>query len=314
MAQSNNEILRKAQMALGDLDNGGKLPPNVATKFIKDTAADAPLLRMMRTVKMPEPEMKIPKITIVGRVAHAVAAGTALPEEDRTAPVTSEVSVTTEEMVAEVPLNDSIIEDNVEKKGLWKVVEALMRAQIAVDVQENFVSGDTDDADPDLALFNGLIKLITSNNVPAAAQPWSVDLAEQTMSVLPEKYLDRDEMNMRFLGAAKTERKYRKSLVDRETALGDLLLEKKKGSSPMGIQMVNIQGWPTSYEGTANRTVEILMNPKQFIGGWHRDIYLEFERSARSRLTTMVFSYRVGCALEEEKATASCTNVQVPTS
>lgn len=310
---SNAEILRKAQMALGDLDAGGKLPDNVARQFVRDTAQEAPLLRMMRTIMMEKPKDVIPKITIIGRVAHAVQEATALPYEDRTAPTTSQIEIETEEMVAEVPLNDSIIEDNVEKKGLWKVVEELMRKQIAYDVQENFVSGDVLSADPDLALFDGLLKLVLSNDVPAGGTDWSVDLAEQLMSVMPEKYLDRDEVNMRFLGAAKTERKYRKALTDRETNLGDLLLEKKKGSSPMGIPMVNISGWPTTYNGTANRTTEILMNPKQFVGGWHRNIRMEMERSARARVTTAVFSYRVGCVLEEELATASATNVGIPT-
>jgi hypothetical protein len=309
---SNAEILRKAQMALGDLDAGGKLPPNVARQFVRDTAQEAPLLRMMRTVMMDKPKDVIPKITIIGRVAHAVQEATALPFEDRTGPVTSQVEIETEEMVAEVPLNDSIIEDNVEKKGLFKVIEELMRKQIAFDVQENFVSGDTNSADQDLALFDGLLKLVVSNDVPAGAANWSVDLAEQVMSVMPEKYLDRDEANMRFLGAAITERKYRKGLTDRETQLGDLLLERKRGSSPMGIPMVNISGWPTDTVA-ANRTTEVLMNPKQFIGGWHRNIRMEMERSARARLTTVVFSYRVGCALEEELATATATNVAIPT-
>ena len=310
---SNAEILRKAQMGLGDLDAGGKLPPEVARQFVQDTAQEAPLLRMMRTVMMDKPKHVIPKITIIGRVAHAVQEATAIPYEDRTAPITSQIEIETEEMVAEVTLNDSIIEDNVEKKGLFKVIEALMRKQIAFDVQENFVSGDEDSSNADLALFDGLLKLVISNNIPAGGSDWDLDLAEQLMSVMPEKYLDRDEANMRFLGAAKTERKYRKGLTTRETILGDILLEQKRKSSPMGIPMVNIAGWPTTYNDVANRTTEILLIPKQFVGGWHRNIRMEMERSARARVTTVVFSYRVGCVLEEEIATASATDVGIPT-
>ena len=308
----NAEIMKKIEMLSSELDNGGLLPPKVAKKFIVSAVESAPLLRLMRTVMMSEPEQKFPKLTIDGRVAHAAVESEAPPSADFVAPTTDEVTLTTKELVSVVPLSDSVMEDNIEKKALWNTVEAYMRKKIAVDVQENFTLGDITSSDPDLALFDGLLRLITSNTVDGLGAEWSIDLAVEGMNAVPEAYYEQEEAQLRWLGAPKTERLYRKELTDRETSLGDLLLEKKTGSSPMGIPMVNIPRWPTT-QSPGNYTTEVLINPKQFVGGWHRSIRVEFERKALARKTYMVISFRVGCALEEELAAASVYNVKVGT-
>jgi len=306
----NEEIMKKVEMLSSELENGGLLPPKVAKKFIVSAVESAPLLRLMRTVMMSEPEQKFPKLTISGRVAHAAVESEAPPSADFVAPTTDEVVITTKELVSVVPLSDSVMEDNVEGKALWNTVEAYMRKKIAADVQENFTLGDTTSADPDLALFDGLLRLITSNTVDGLGGNWSVDLATDGMNAIPEAYYEDQESNLRWLGSSRTERLYRKDLTDRETGLGDILLEKKAGSSPMGIAMVNIPRWPIT-QAPGNYTTEALLNPKQFIGGWHRAIRVEFERKATARKTYMVISFRVGCALEEEIAASTVYNVKV---
>jgi len=306
----NAEIMKKVEMLSNELDNGGLLPPKVARKFIVGAVSSAPLLRIMRTVMMTEPEQKFPKLTITGRVLHAAVESEAPPSADFVAPTTDEVVLTTKEMISVVPLSDSVLEDNVEGKALWNTVEGYMRKKVAVDVQDNFVNGDTTSADPDLALFDGLLRLITSNTVDGLAADWDTALAMQGMDAIPEEWYEADEAQLRWLGAFKTERKYRQSLTDRETNLGDFLLEKKTGSSPLGIPMVNIPRWPTN-QSPGSRTTEALLNPKQFVGGWHRNIRVEFERKALARKTYMVISLRVGCALEEDLAAATVYNIAI---
>lgn len=306
----NKEVMKKVEMLSDELENGGLMPPKVAKRFIMGAVSSAPLLKIMRTVMMAEPEQKFPKMTIEGRVLKAAVESETPPSADFVAPKTDEVSITTKEMVSVVPLSDTVLEDNVEGKALWKTVEAYMLKKVAVDVQENFTLGDTTSSDATLALFDGLLRLVTSNAVDGLGANWSVDLATAGMDAIPEEWYEQDEAMLRWLGAPRTERLYRKDLTDRETGLGDILLENKKSSSPMGIPMVNIPRWPTT-QSPGNRTTEVLLNPKQFIGGWHRNIRVEFERKATARKTYMVVSLRVGCALEEELAAAKVYNVKV---
>ncbi|MCP4568949.1 MAG: phage major capsid protein [FCB group bacterium] len=310
MTIGNTEVLKKIEMLSDELENGGLMPPKVAKKFIISAVESAPLLKMMRTVMMKEPEQKFPKMTIEGRVAHAAVESETPPSANFVKPTTDEVNITTKELVSIVPLSDTVMEDNVEGKALWKTIEVYMRKKIASDVQENFTEGDITSADPDLALFDGLQALVTSNVVDGLGAAWSADLAVDGMNAIPEAYWEQEESMLRWLGAPKTERLYRLALTPRESALGDLLLNQKSGSSPLGIPMVNIPRWPTNLT-PGNYSTEILMNPKQFLGGWHRNIRIEFERKATARKTYMVISMRVGCALEEELAAAKVENVLV---
>lgn len=310
MPMSNVEIMKKLEMLSSELTNGGLMPAKVAKKFIVSAVNSAPLLRLMRTVMMTEPEQKFPKLVITGRTFHAATESEVPPSADFVAPTTDEVSLTSKELVSVVPLSDSVFEDNVEGKQLWNTVEAFMRKKAAADAQDNFINGDTTSSDADLALFDGLIALVTSNTVDASAAAWSATLATNGMLAMDEEYREQERANLRWFGSETTELKYRLALSARATPLGDMLLEQKKGSSPMGVDMINIPGWPTN-QSPGSRTTEILMNPKQFVGGWHRNIKVEFERKATARKTYMVISMRIGCALEQELATASVYNISV---
>lgn len=305
----NEELIRKAQAQISDLAAGGLGNPTQATKFMVDVVQSATLLKMARTVMMPESVYKIPKLTITGRVMHAAAEAEALTFAQRTAPTPSEVEITTKEMVGEIPLNDSYLEDNIEKKTLWATIRTLMQKKAALDIQQNVVEGDTASADPDLALFDGIIKLSTSNTYTGGSAAWSIDLAEQGMRTMPERYMEEDEANLRWLCAARTERKYRKGNSARATALGDLLLENKKKSSPLGVDMVPIAQWPVTLGVGGNETVLMLLNPKNIAVGIHRRMTQEFERSARARITTLVFTIRVGVEFEEEQAVVQAYQV-----
>lgn len=308
MPMSNVEVMKKVEMLSTQLDSGGLMPPKVAKKFIMGAVSSAPLLRVMRTVMMTEPEQKFPKLTITGRVLHAANESEMPPSADYVAPTTDEVSLTSKELVAVVPLSDSVFEDNVEGKAMWKTVETLMRKKVAADVQQNFVSGDTTSSDADLALFDGLIALVTSNTHDASAAAWSPTLAVAGMNSIDEEYFEQEKSNLRWLGATYTELKYRLSLTSRATGLGDVLLQQEKNLPIMGIDQVQIPKWPTN-QSPGSRTTQILLNPKQFVGGWHRNIKVEFERKATARKTYMVISVRVGCELEQELATASVYNL-----
>jgi hypothetical protein len=311
MPMTNVEIMKKVEMLSTELSaNGGLMPPMVAKKFIVGAVASAPFLRVTRTVMMTEPEQTFPKLTIAGRVLHAANESETPPSANFVAPDTDEVSITTKELVAVVPLSDSVFEDNIEGKQLWNTVEGLMRKKCAADVQDNFVNGDITSADPDLALFDGLLALVTSNTVDASAAVWSSTLAVAGTLALDEEYLEQEKQNLRWLGSYRTELKYRLATSARLTGLGDILIEKERNLPVMGVEMINIPKWPTN-QSPGSRTTEILMNPKQFVGGWHRNIKVEFERKATARKTYLVISVRVGCALEQELATASVYNISV---
>ena len=306
----NDVLLEKADTQLSDFTTAdGLLQPDKADKFIQDMVIEAKLLSMLRVEGMRKPEMILPKLAITGRVAHATAHGTALTQAQRTAIDPSGVNMVSHEFVAEVPLNDGIMEDNIERKTLWNTVNTMMRKRIARDIQENVLIGDTTDADPDIAAFDGLLKLATAHIHAGSTTRFSLDHGEAMMDLMPEKFA-QDESQLRFISSIAFERKYRKALASRMGALGDALLTSKRPIAVMGVPIEKVAGWPNTLYGGSS-TDAVLMPPKLGRVGFWRRIMMEMDRDKRARTTSHIWSYRVGFVLEEDDAVVKGTDFLV---
>jgi hypothetical protein len=301
MPIGNDVLLEKADTQLSSFTTSdGLLQPDKADKFIREAVISARLLSMLRVDAMKKPEMILPKLGISGRVSHAASHGVALTQSQRTAITPTGINMTTKEFVAEVDLNDGIMEDNIERKTLWNTVNDMMKKRIARDIQENILEGDTTSADVDLAAFDGMLKLATSHVHDASTTVFSLDHGEAMMDLIPEQYAE-DESKLRFLCSLSMERKYRKALASRMGALGDALLTSKRPISVMGITLEKIAGWPNDLHAGSS-TDSILMPPKLARVGFWRQIRMEMDRDPRARSTAHIWSYRVGFQYEEEDA------------
>src|ERR1035438_9251044 len=81
---SNQELLRKADLALADLaSNGGLLLPEQADTFIRVLIEQPTLLASARVVTMNTPTRKINKIGFGNRIMRRATSSTALADSDR---------------------------------------------------------------------------------------------------------------------------------------------------------------------------------------------------------------------------------------
>src|SRR6476619_3396178 len=98
---SNESLIKKADMALSDLATAGKLNPTQTDRFIR-TLIDTPtILKQVRTVSMPSPEMKLNKIGFGSRILRPATSSTALDSSDRVKPDLGQVVLNTSEIIAE---------------------------------------------------------------------------------------------------------------------------------------------------------------------------------------------------------------------
>jgi len=299
----NDRLLEKADTALSAFTtDDGLLQPDKANKFIQEAVVSSKLLSLLRVDGMKKPEMILPKLGISGRVAHAAEHGVALTAAQRASLVPSGVNMTTKEFVAEIDLNDGIMEDNIERQSLWTTVKTMMSKRIGRDIQENVIEGDTTSSDVDLKAFDGMLALATSHTHDASTTAFSLDHGESMMELVPEEYAE-DESKLRFLTTPTLERKYRKALAARMGALGDALLTSKRPIAVMGVPIVGIGGWPKDLHAGSSTDV-ILMPPKLARVGFWRQIRMEMDRDKRARTTYHIWSYRVGFMYEEEDAVA----------
>ena len=112
---TNQDVIKKADLALSDLETAGKLNPEQTDRFIRTLIDQPTLLASIRTVAMGAPQMKINKIGFGSRILHPAVSAVALDPALRAKPDLGQVQLETKEVIAEVNLPYDVIEDNIEK-------------------------------------------------------------------------------------------------------------------------------------------------------------------------------------------------------
>lgn len=310
------ELSHKADLALSDLSsNGGLLNPEQNDRFIQNLTDTDTIMRVVRTVPMSAPTQKINKLgfgsNIMKPASQNRAASTSLhtgrylADAHRSAPTSSQVTLTTSEVMAEVRLGYEILEDNIEKGGMENTVLALISAKMAEEMEKLLVQGDqgaTAGADPWLDLMDGLLALSTAHVYDAGGAPVSPSLFNTALKQMPTKY--RANRNaMRWMTAMDTEADYRLAVASRGTGLGDAVLTGNTPLPVLGIPMVGAAFMPT--------TNILFTNPQNCIFGVQRNIRLETERDIRAREVIIVVTMRIAVGIEENDAVVKVTNIGV---
>lgn len=312
MTTSNQNLIQKADIALADLvAGGGLLNPEQTDRFIRVLIDSPTLLNSARVVTMSAPTRKINKIGFGSRVLRAATSATALSAPDRVKPDLSQVLLETDEVIAEVNIPYDVLEDNIENGninasmgssagGLMDTIITLLAERAALDLEELAITGDTASADPYLALQDGYLKLATAHVVNAGAATISKNLLKLGVKAMPDKYL-RNRAALTHYVSVDNETEYRDTYANRQTALGDSVLQGiapvfAYGSQVMGVPLMpNVQG--------------LFTNPLNLIFGIQRRITLEYDKDIRSRVFIIVLTSRVALAIEEVDAVVKYINI-----
>lgn len=312
------EKLQKADMLLADLSNGGLLAVEQANTFIRNLIDQPTILRQMRTVTMNNPSMELNKIGFGKRILRAATEATALADaavdgtsfdpstsgeyRARAKPQTSKVTLNTKEVIAEVRISYSALEDSIERGNLEQTILALIAERAALDLEELIISGDTslNTADPYLDMMDGVLKLASAHTVDADGAAISPIVFNNALKALPTKYR-RNRAAMRFFTSMDVEQDYRLALSTRGTALGDAIVT---GQQPVPVFGVGLQGVALM----PNSNV-LFTDPKNLIFGIQRNIRIESEKLISEREVKIVLTARVAVAIEETDAVVKVTNL-----
>src|SRR4051812_33157708 len=107
---SNQELIKKADIALSDLATAGRLNPEQTDRFIRVLIDQPTLLGQSRTVAMGAPQMKINKIGFGSRILRPAVSSVALPDSERVKPDLGTVPLSTQEVMAEVHIPYDVLE------------------------------------------------------------------------------------------------------------------------------------------------------------------------------------------------------------
>jgi len=308
----NQALLQKADIALSDItNNGGLLNPEMTDTFIR-TLIDSPtILNAARVVTMNAPTRKINKIGFGSRIMNPATSATALASNLRVKPDLSQITLTTKEAIAEVWIPYDVMEDNIERGsinaamgesggGLMETITQLIAERAALDLEELLLLGDTTSGDAYLAMLNGYLKLCTAHVVNAGGATISKDILKAGVKAMPDKYL-RNRARLSHFVSVDNDTEYRDTYANRQTALGDSMLQ---GTGPVyawGSQLQSVPLMPAARG--------LFCDPLNLIFGIQRKVTMEFDKDIRARVYIIVLTCRVACAVEETDAVVTYSNI-----
>lgn len=315
MSQANTDLVRRADIALADLSaNGGLLDAEQTNTFIDMILEQPTILRQVRQVRMTAPERKINKIGFASRILRAaVQTGGAKDDgdndryvraADRAKPTTSQITLNTKEVIAEVRLPYEVLEDNIEGQSFEAHIMRLIAERAAIDLEELALAGDTASVDAYLALQDGFLKRMTSNVVNNLSAGINPTLFKNGLLAMPQRYHRNLNQMKHFVSVANTI-KYRDNVAQRATGYGDSMLT---GTQPIYAFGVGVEAAPMlAAVGSGNSG--IFTFPQNLIFGIQREIRVETDKDIRSREYIIVLTARVALQIEEEAATVKYTNI-----
>jgi hypothetical protein len=306
----NEELIKKADMALSDLATAGRLNPQQTNRFVRVLIDQPTLLNQVRTVAMGTPQMKINKIGFGSRILRPAVSSVALLDSQRVKPDLGMVPLSTQEVIAEVHLPYDVIEDNIEggnvnvplqtgAGGLHQTIVDLIAERAALDLEELALGGDTDSTDPYLALTNGFMKLATANVVNVGG-PFDKAAAKQALKTMPVRYL-RNRASLQHFVSTDNETEIRDQYGSRQTALGDQQVQ--------GVLPVYVYGSRVTPVALMNGQQGLFTDPMNMIFGIQRNIMIEYDKDIRARNFIIVLTTRVGFAVEEPNAVTKYTGI-----
>lgn len=312
MGKSNQDLIRKADIALSDITtNGGLLNPEQTDRFIRVLIDTPTILNRCRVVTMNAPTRKINKIGFGTRILRPAVSATALSGTDRVKPDLSQVVLTTKEVIASVYIPYDVMEDNIEggqvaagafqsAGGLEDTIVTLIAERASTDLEELAVLGDTASGDTYLALLDGFLKLSTANVVNAQAVTISKALMKAGLKAMPAKYLRNRAELVHFI-SVNNETEYRDTYANRQTSLGDSMLQ---GTSPVYAYGTQVLGMALMPEANG-----LFTNPLNLIFGFQRRVTIEYDKDIEARIYKIVLTARVAMQIEEVNAIVKYTNI-----
>jgi len=300
----NSTLLQKADIALADLVGHGELNPEMTDTFIR-TLIDSPtILNTCRVVTMNAPTRKVNKIGFGTRIMHAATSATALAADKRSKPDLSQIELNTKEGIAELWIPYDVMEDNIERGsinasmgesggGLMTVITQLIAERAALDLEELLINGDTNNPDDWLGMFDGYMKRASAHVVNAGGATINKDILKAGVKAMPDKYL-RNRSRLIHYVSVDNETEYRDTYANRQTALGDNMLQ---GTGPIyayGSQLESVPLMPN--------TKGLYTDPLNLLFGIQRRVTMEYDKDIRARVYIIVLTCRVCCQIEETDA------------
>jgi hypothetical protein len=299
---NNEELVRKTDLALTGLSSKGLLTVEQQDAFFRKLIAQPTIVNLARTVFMKNPTMEINKVGFGTRIlVPGPASHSAIASSLRVGPDLSQVVLTTVAARAVIWLPYDVLEDNIERDNFSDTVMDLAAERVALDTEEMVLLGDTSLNDSTvLDLLDGVLVQTSTNQVNAGGKALCKEVLRDAALALPDQYV-RNRANYRFLVSHANEIMYRDSLADRQTAVGDNIIQGMGQVMGFGTPVIPVSLMPS--------TTALFCDPKNIIVGFHRNVLVETDKDIELQSHKIVISLRIAVGLEEEDSMVKIVNI-----
>ena len=310
-------LIEKADIALSDLiSDGGYLEPEIAKKIVEDMVDEPTIMNVADVHILDRQKQTIPHIGFGSRISHPGTMGTASDAGDRKKVTTSKVELDTVHIKAVIHIPYDVVFFNIERGTFAEHVQKLAKAQLALDIEELLMNGDTGSGDTYLALLDGFFKQATTNSYNAVGATLARSIFKNIAMELPARF--RKQMSdLRFVVSPNTQLEWLDQLAARGTTLGDTALASGKPVPAYGSPLLpssNVLDGLTRTIGSASVTdlTDILYtHPKNMVIGIYKEIMMETDKDIDAGVYKVVFRAYVDGKFGEQVGVSKGINIKV---
>ncbi len=280
-AYNNDELLRKAAVAVSDITNGGGvLQPEQLEQFLRITQVSQAILREARVEIVSRGQKLLDR---TGMTSQFLGPGV---EDDTTQwtdpatffageskPTLASIPLNTKKLTGRTSVSWETLQRNIEKEGFADTLVEIMAERAAFDLEYAGLNGDTtlsNDGSFDhklLRMYTGFLK-----RVPAANTiDWGHAVINryaflQAINSVPARFR-RNISEFRFYVSHGIELAYRDLLALRGTPLGDVAQTEDGTLKVYGVPVVGIDSMPNNLGSLQDEGIIFFAHPKNLIWG-----------------------------------------------
>lgn len=258
-----NEMLEKlvSTSSIGGGPGGGYLSIDQADSFIDHIFDAAVLWKEAEKRKMNASYAEWSTVRVGARIVRKATEGTATQEN--AAASFSKVSLQTTKLRLDWEVSTESLEDNIEGESLDNHLLRLFTHQLAQDLEELTIHGDTASSDPLLKSFDGWHKKALQHGhvrTAVAGATLNRDHFNQAVRAMPAKYM-RDKNKVRFYASTAACHEYLYSLGDQGAYVDEIVAQNYNNypgpqgvpgavARPLGISLVEVPMFDTNFNET----------------------------------------------------------------
>lgn len=242
----NTQVIK--EITTGDFGDGGRLNRQQFAEFYQEVIAESNVLDQVRRIPVDGPDSQIDRIGVGQRLLRQIGEGEAVEDKE---PQTSKVEIDVTKVGFGWDLTRETVEDTIEYENTAEILLSQFSDQYAFDLEALGFGGglaDMEDIDADFyGIMDGWFGVAETDGAEVLdASGEGILLNEDVLFdmtyVMPDKYVQAT--SPAFMAHPKQLIAYRQSLSDRDTALGDEMLEGARIPTPTGYPIIGSSAVP----------------------------------------------------------------------